>query len=78
MNTTILDTHCRCCDPATPLLPRADLEPGLAACPRSGRLHRAALTAYELISDGPALATRPQAPAAQPVIRIDLSKVGYA
>ena len=76
--TTILDPHCRCCDPATPLLPRADLEPGLAACPRSGRLHRAGTAAFELISAGPALATRTQAPAARPVIRIDLSKEGYA
>jgi len=74
----MLDTHCRCCDPATPLLPRADLEPGLAACPRSGSLHRAAHAAYELISDGPTRAWRAPAPAAQSVIRIDLSKVGYA
>jgi hypothetical protein len=37
-----LTLRCRCCEPETTLLPRADLEPGVAVCPRSGRLHRAA------------------------------------
>lgn len=77
MDTAILDTRCRCCAPAAPLLPRPDLEPALAVCPRTGKLHRAGAAAYELITEGPALAPRPQ-PAPRPAIRIDLSKEGYA
>ncbi|MEI6181072.1 MAG: hypothetical protein WCP31_09980 [Chloroflexales bacterium] len=78
METTTLTLRCRCCEPASALLPRGDLEPGLEVCPRSGRLHRAGGLAYELISDGPPLARRAAAAAAQAVVRLDLSKEGYA
>ncbi|NTU78562.1 MAG: hypothetical protein HGA45_04025 [Chloroflexales bacterium] len=78
MDTRTLTLRCRCCEPAGALLPRVDLEPGVAVCPRSGRLHRAGALAYELISEGPPLARRAEAPAARPIVRIDLSKEGYA
>ncbi len=73
-----LTLRCRCCEPETTLLPRADLEPGVAVCPRSGRLHRAAGGGYELTAEGEPLARRVDLPAARTVIRIDLSKEGYA
>ncbi len=78
METTTLTLRCRCCEPASALLPRGDLEPGLAVCPRSGRLHRAGGVAYELSSDGVPFVRRAAAPAAQAVVRLDLSKEGYA
>jgi hypothetical protein len=78
METETLTLRCRCCEPATTLLPRADLEPGVAVCPRSGRLHRATGATYELAPEGAPLARRVEAPAVRPVVRIDLSKEGYA
>ncbi|MEI8164870.1 MAG: hypothetical protein WCG26_00765 [Chloroflexales bacterium] len=78
MDTVNLTLRCRCCEPAGALLPRADLEPGVAVCPRSGRLHRAGAVSYELLGDGTPLARRAEAPAMRPVVRIDLSKEGYA
>jgi hypothetical protein len=77
MDTTLLDGRCRCCDQPMVLLARLDLGAGVAVCPRSGQLHRAGQTAYELISDGPPLARREAAPA-RPAVRVDLSKEGYA
>lgn len=77
MELETLTLRCRCCEPAAPLLPRIDLAPDLAVCPRSGQLHRAGALAYEL-ADGGAPARRAELPAARQAIRIDLSKEGYA
>jgi hypothetical protein len=78
METNLLDGRCRCCGQPMILLARLDIGPGMAVCPRSGQLHQAGATAYELISDGPPLARREPTAVARSAVRVDLSKEGYA
>jgi hypothetical protein len=79
MTTEVLDTRCRCCAQPTRLLPRVDLGPGLAVCPRSGQLHRADGAGYTIDESGGGMARRVESqPAARPVVYVDLSKEGYA
>ncbi len=79
MRSDSLVTHCCCCSQPTRLLPRHDLGPDLAVCPRSGQLHRATASGSVLVDEGAVLAQPVSSAAARaPVVCVDLSKEGYA
>jgi hypothetical protein len=70
---TLVAPVCACCAQPEALVPRDDLEGGLAACPRTGQLYRPAGQGY-VPATLPELASARHAPSVQ----IDLSRSGYA
>lgn len=71
---TLIAPQCACCTQPQALLPRDDLQAGLAVCPQSGALYRPEGAHYVPAAMPP---VRSQATAVQS-IQIDLSRAGYA
>jgi hypothetical protein len=75
MNTlTLIAPACTCCATPELLVPREDLETGMAACPTTGQFYRYDGKGYAPSETPLVTVNRPAAPA----IQIDLDQATYA